>query len=219
MSSILPKEKQSAYQRWELASFGDDRPSAAPARPASPPMPVIDLAEQIAHAREEARRAGYAAGLEEGRAAGLNNGRLQAEQEFLHLQQIAATFGTEVEQANQAAADELLDLALDLAKALLKTALAVRPELIIPLVGEAIRYLPSLQQPALLFLHPEDAVLVKDRMGEELAKAGWRVAEDLHLERGGCRVETASNQIDASISTRWQRLASALSKDLNWLEP
>ena len=59
----------------------------------------------------------------------------------------------------------MLDLALDLAKAMLKTALAVRPELVLPIVAEAIHYLPALQQPALLFLHPDDALLVKNAHG------------------------------------------------------
>jgi flagellar assembly protein FliH len=31
-------------------------------------------------------------------------------------------------------------------------------------------------------------------------------------------VDTASNQIDAQIGARWQRLAHALGKNLDWLE-
>ena len=88
-----------------------------------------------------------------------------------------------------------------------------------PIVGEAIRYLPSLQQPALLFLHPNDATMVREHMGEELSKAGWRLAEDTHLEPGGCRIETGSNQIDASISGRWERIAASLGRDTSWLSP
>lgn len=214
MSSTLPKEQQSPYQRWELASFGDERESERASA-----LPAAELAQQMAQARATAHAEGYAQGLMEGRAAGLKEGHLQAAQEIIHLQQIAETFGAEVAQANEVIADEMLDLALDLAKAMLKTALTVRPELVLPIVGEAIRYLPSLQQPALLFLHPDDAALVKDHMQDELNKAGWRVAEDAHMERGGCRVETASNQIDASTSTRWQRIAAALGKDLDWLQP
>ncbi|HCE09568.1 MAG TPA: flagellar assembly protein FliH [Oxalobacteraceae bacterium] len=218
MSNALPKEQQSPYQRWELASFGDERPSARANAPSS-----AELAQQVTSTREQARISGHAdghaQGLAEGRAAGLNEGRLQAAQELVRLRHIAETFGSEVAQANDVIADDMLDLALDLAKAMLKTALSVRPELVLPIVGEAIRYLPSLQQPALLFLHPDDAALVKDHMHDELDKAGWRVAEDIHMERGGCRVETASNQIDASASTRWQRLAAALGKDLDWLQP
>ncbi len=228
MSSVLPKEQQSAYQRWELASFGDERPSAlkakieaeakamAKAKDAGPS--IADLAEQISTAREAARQQGYADGLEAGRAAGLEQGRAQAAQELVHLRQIAGSFGAEVAQAHELIAADMLDLSLDLAKAMLKTALTVRPELVIPVVGAAIRYLPTLQQPALLFLHPADALLIKEHMGDELEKAGWRVAEEIHMERGGCRVETASNQVDASTSTRWQRIAAALGKESDWLE-
>jgi flagellar assembly protein FliH len=218
MSSTLPKEQQSPYQRWELASFGDDRASTR-----ANAMPAAEQAQQIALTREEARSTGYAdghaQGMAAGHAAGLQEGRNQAAQEIIHLQQIAETFGNEIVHANEVIAVDMLDLALDLAKAMLKTALTVRPELVLPIVGEAIRYLPSLQQPALLFLNPADAALVKDHMQDELTKAGWRVAEDMQMERGGCRVETASNQIDATASTRWQRIAAALGKDLDWMQP
>ena len=80
-----------------------------------------------------------------------------------------------------------------------------------------MRYLPALHQPALLFLNPDDAVLVRDRIGDELTKMGWQLADDAQIEHGSCRVETASNQIDASLTTRWQRLTAALSKQSDWL--
>jgi flagellar assembly protein FliH len=217
MSNVIPKEKMSAYQRWEMASFGDDRPSVQNAATAA-----RQTTEQLAQLREEATRQGYAAGLEQGRAdgfaQGIEAGRAAGAQDMMHMRQIAETFGAEVAHANEVIANDVLDLALDLSKAMLKTALAVRPELVLPIVSEAIRYLPTLQQPALLFLNPEDAALVRARMDEELTKAGWRMAEDAHLERGGCRVETASNQIDASASTRWQRIAGALGKESDWIK-
>lgn len=222
MSNLIPKEQMSAYQRWEMTSFGDERPSAVASNASS-----AKQNELAASVREEARLQGYAAGLAEGRAAGHAEGRAaghelgraEAERELASLRQITQTFGAEVAQAHEVIAEDMLDLALNLAKAMLKTSLAVRPQLIVPIVSEAIRYLPSLQQPALLFLHPADAALIKNHMEDELSKAGWRVAEDMHLERGGCRIETASNQIDASIQTRWQRLAFALGKESDWLEP
>jgi len=74
------------------------------------------------------------------------------------------------------------------------------------------------QQPALLVLNPEDVEIVRSHMKEELEKAGWRIAEDMHMERGGCRVETASNQVDASSPIRWQRIADAFGKHSDWLE-
>jgi len=232
MSNVIPKEKQSAYQRWEMASLGEERPSLAARMKAPDPAGARDataaaahtaqiaaMAEQIQQSREQAHAEGRAAGFEEGRAAGLQEGRAQAEQERQALQGIADMFGTEVAQANELIAADMLDLALDLARAMLKTALNVRPELVLPLVREAVHYLPTLQQPALLHLHPDDLALVSQHMGDELSSAGWRLVEDPHMDRGGCRIETASNQIDATMPTRWQRLAAALGKDSDWLAP
>jgi flagellar assembly protein FliH len=100
---------------------------------------------------------------------------------------------------------------------MVRTAFDVKPELIVPIVREAIEYLPVLQQPALLMLNPEDAPIVRAGIGEELDKGGWRVVEDPTVARGGCRIDTASNQIDAQAATRWTRLAHALGKNVEWL--
>ena len=213
MSNVIPKEQMSAYQRWELASFGDERPSTQRAAVGNGPS-----AEELAQIREQARQQGYAAGFDQGHAAGLEQGRVAAAQEIAYLRQIAAGFGNEVARANEVIAQDMLELALDLSKAMLKTALTVRPQVVLPIVSEAIRYLPTLQQPALLVLNPADAAVVKAHMEDELSKAGWRVAEDMQMERGGCRVETATNQIDATASTRWQRIAAALGQEADWLE-
>lgn len=220
MSEAIPKERQTAYQRWEMASFGEPPPAEA----SEPPMPAVDVEallaearEQIAAARESARREGLAEGLAQGYQTGMEQGRAQALEENTLLQQLSVTFGVEISKAREQVAQDLLDLALDLSKAMLKHALAVRPELVLPVVSEAIGYLPTLQQPALLFLHPDDAQLVRERMGAELSAAGWRVLDDLAMERGGCRVETASNQIDAGATARWQRIAQALGRESEWL--
>jgi flagellar assembly protein FliH len=216
--SSLPKEKQSAYQRWELASFDESGPDLRQRAQRDDAAAAAKLAEESALLREQARQEGYAAGLSQGHAEGLARGRAEAQQERALLLQLADGFGSELARANELIAADMLQLALDVAKAMLKTALDVRPERVIPVVSEAIRYLPTLQQPALLFLHPADAAVVTAQIGDELANAGWRVTEDPHMQRGGCRIETASNQIDATVQTRWQRIAAALGKESEWLD-
>ena len=213
--ALIPKEQQSAYQRWEMNSFGDTRPAARAATVAQVARVTI---EEQAEIREAAQERGYAIGLAEGRSEGMRQGLADAVAETAHLRSIVTALGSEAARADELIASELLTLALDLAKAMLKTSLAVKPELVLPVVSEAIRYLPSLQQPAVLFLHADDAMLVNEHMRDELDKAGWRVAEDLQMQRGGCRIDTASNQIDATIETRWHRLAEALGQQSTWLE-
>jgi flagellar assembly protein FliH len=216
-SNVIPKEKLTAYQRWEMASFGDERPSqqnsvAALQRAAE------EAAEQASHMREEARQQGHADGFNQGYAEGVAAGRAEAARDAMRMRQVAEAFDSELSHVNEAVADDMLNLALDLAKGMLKTALKVRPELVLPIVNESIRYLPIVQQPALLVLHPQDAAIVRNHMHDELEKTGWRIAEDMQLERGGCRIETASNQIDATLPVRWQRIADALGKQTDWLE-
>lgn len=213
--TLIPKEQQSAYQRYEMNSFGDTRPSARAASAAQISRVTI---EEQAEIREAAQERGYAIGLVEGRSDGLRQGLADAAAETAHLRSIVVALGSEATRADELIATDLLRLALDLAKAMLKTSLSVRPELVLPIVSEAIRYLPMLQQPAVLFLHAEDVMLVNEHMRDELAKAGWRVAEDLQMQRGGCRIDTASNQIDATVETRWQRLAEALGQNSEWLD-
>lgn len=225
-SHRIPKEQLTAYQRWELASFDEPPPAVRAAE---------EMAAQVKKATDEARQAGYAAGLEEGRTAGfeqgkaqgleqgyaegLAQGRAQAADERARLLQVAQVFGDEIAQANERIASDILDLALDLSKAMLKNALSVRPELVVPVISDAVRYVPSLQQPALLYLHPDDAALANELIGEELTRAGWRVVADAQMARGGCRVDTPANQIDATVPSRWQRIAAALGKESDWLAP
>jgi flagellar assembly protein FliH len=220
--SDTPKELQSAYQRWEMASFGDDRPSVVATRVvAASPVPVLELPseETLAAIREEARLAGFDEGRNAGYADGLAIGRAEAAKELEHLQAIALEFGSAVAHADEAIAADVLELALHLAKSMLRTALEVKPELVIPVVREAIEYLPVLQQPALLILNPADADIVRGAIGEELDKGGWRMVQDPTIARGGCKVDTATNQIDAQVASRWERLTHSLGKDLNWLGP
>lgn len=246
--SNIPKEKQTAYQRWELQSFGDSRPSMLAQREreeqqaraiaaeeaaalaeveqaqydAEPaPAPDYPTEEELAAIREEARQQGYDAGFKAGHDDGAAQAlmkRAATEQALAPLREIADNFSTALRDADQAISNEVLELALHLAKGMIKTALRVKPELILPIVRDAIEYLPVLQQPALLILNPDDAAVVREGIAEELDKGGWRVIDDPTIERGGCKVDTASNQIDATVASRWQRLSLALGKDIDWID-
>lgn len=239
----IPKEQQTAFQRWEMKSFGDFRPStlariAAEQAAAAPPPPEPEpeyaplepapepfhypTEEELAAIREEARiegyGAGYAAGHAEGHADAIALGKEETDQKLLPLRDLAANFSAALHSADTMIAADVLELALQLSKAMLKQALQVKPSLILPIVRDAIEYLPALQQPALLMLNPEDAEVVREGIGEELDKGGWRVVDDPTIERGGCKVDTASNQIDAQTSARWARLTHALGKNIDWLD-
>jgi flagellar assembly protein FliH len=243
---VNSKDFQPMFKRWEMTSFGDERASAVAERRAAeaaamaaqaeadalraietPPASAAPMIseDELEAIREAARQQGYAEGFESGQATGhasgredgLAEGRAEAAAELTHLQSIATDFGNAVTEADESIAADVLELALHLARNMVRTAFAVRPELILPVVREAVDYLPTLQQPALLILNPEDALIVRGSIGHELEKTGWRIVEDGSVARGGCRIDTASNQIDAQIGSRWQRLSQALGRNVEWL--
>jgi len=95
----------------------------------------------------------------------------------------------------------------------------VNPEVVLPVIQDAIRNSPHVQKPATIFVHPEDARLLRDQLGEELSEQAWQIQEDYQIERGGCLVETGENQIDATNAMRWKRITDALAQTNDWVLP
>lgn len=213
MSNILiPKEQLSAYERWELASFGE----ATTARVASAAEKKSgELAEGLAKITEKARQEGYAAGLEQGYTEGMKRALEEhgvMQQAISHIaESLQASLLAEHEQISH----DLLNLALDIAKGMLKATLSVNHDVVVPVVKNAIASLPYVVQPAKLILHPADATIIRQQLDEEISD-GWTIIESMEIERGGCMIETAANQVDASNATRWKRIGEALGSHADW---
>lgn len=193
----IPKEQLSAYQRWELHAF--DQPDEGVKLP---------TADEIQHIQQQAYQEGFAAGMKDGRA----EGHSVAQQ----MQSLMAELNQSMQQFEITMAQEIMNLALDIARQMVRSALAVNPELVLAVVREAIESLPQVNQNPMLILHPEDALLVRDMLAHEYQENVWRVVDDPLMERGGCRVETATAEINADMESRWQRIVAALGSDASW---
>lgn len=221
MSDALQKRDMSAYQRWEMASFGETRPSRLKEMTPPPPVSIVVPAISEAEARqirENAHQEGYAQGYQEAYQRGLREGQeagLTEAQESMHpdiqsLHELAVNFSAEIQHAGKNTGKELLALAINLAENIIKIKIEDDESVILPIVEDAISQLTTVTLPAQIFLHPADAAIVRNAIGESLQSNGWRITEDTQLKRGDCRLETAQNIIDASVETRWSKLISAM---------
>jgi flagellar assembly protein FliH len=202
-SNIIPKEQLSAYQRWELNSLDES---------ASQPVLTVPLptAEEVENTHRQAHQEGFAAGYREGKG--------KADAELARLVQLMSALDGSLNQFDEVLTQSLLSLALDISRKMLHEALRVRPELVIPVVREAVNSLPQASQHPHLKLHPEDAALVRTLMADELNHFHWKLIEDSRVARGGCRVETTNSEIDATMENRWERILVALGREGAWLE-
>lgn len=218
MSDVLtPKEQLTAWQRWELPAFDIDPPITVPLADNLPTAAQIEQIHQQAH--EAGHQAGYQTGQAAGYQAGHAAGSLAAAEETRRMAEILHALEQDMQSMDKQVSQSLLDLALAIAQQMLHQAIRVKPELLLGVVQNAISELPHFNQHAHLVLHPADAELVRTQMGEQLSHTGWKIFEEAQMARGGCRLETAHSQIDATLATRWQRVVSAIGQDDKWLEP
>lgn len=216
VASATPKEQMSAYQRWEMASFDD---SVSSERVRREREQAEENARTVSQILKQVRQEAYEEGFKTGYADGMGHAESQLETERNQLATMAASFQQALAMQDVNVAESVLSLALDLAKAMIKTKLQADPQAVIPVVLDAMHYLPQVKQPARLIVHHEDAKVLRSHIGEQLKEQGWQLVEDSQIERGGCLVETAENQIDASNEMRWKRLVQGLSRFDDWHKP
>jgi flagellar assembly protein FliH len=156
--------------------------------------------------RDEARQEGYKAGYAAGQAA--------AQAEANRLADAATSLEQALAEFDQQVADELLALATEIARQVVREEISARPDTIVKVVQEALAQLPH--QHATIFLHPDDASLVRSYVGDALAHAGHRLLEDARLSPGDCILESGSSQSDATLATRWRRVIETLGLSNAW---
>lgn len=199
----IPKEQLSAYQRWELDSFDQKSPDQAATGGIKLPT-----AEEIERIHQQAYQEGFAAGMRDGRA--------QGEAFSLHMKDLLTELERALERFESAMAQDILELALGVARQLVRESIRANPQLVLTVVREAIESLPQLTEHPVLILHPEDANTVRQMLAYEYQESVWRVVEDPHMERGGFRVETSESEIDGTLESRWKRIVAALGSDASW---
>lgn len=216
VASAIPKEQMSAYQRWEMASFDDSDSSERVKRDRAQ---AEENARTVSQILKQVRQEAYEEGFKTGYVDGMGRAEQQLDAERTQLLQMSANFQQALAMQDVNIAESVLSLALDLAKAMMKTKLQADPQAVIPVVLDAMHYLSQVKQPARIIVNHEDAKVLRSHIGEELREQGWQLVEDAQIERGGCLVETAENQIDATNEMRWKRLVQGLSRFDDWHKP
>ena len=231
MTGFIPKEKLTAYQRWDLAAFDEEEQAAkraeeeAAKRAAEPPPPpppeeeiveappeepvVLPTAADIERMHAEAHEQGYAAGYEEGIA--------RAQQIAAQLDTLMSGLQQSMAALDQKVADQLLATAVEIAQQVVRQTLPIKPDMLLPVVREAITTLHPHPGHPLLFVHPEDADLIRTHLGEQLTHNNLRIIEESTLSPGGCRVEHGASEVDATLETRWRRTIESMGISQEWL--
>jgi flagellar assembly protein FliH len=184
--------------------------SGAPveASPAEHTRHTPDPAELEAHLAALERDAfakGYAQGERAGVEAGNRRGDAMVRRLGDTLEELASLRRTLLQQSER----QLVQLALALARRVVRREIAADEQLLMALARVAVDKLGD-AGPTTVRLHPEDFARAAARGAERWAAAHVTVVADPVVSRGGCLVESPFGFVDASIDAQFQELARAL---------
>jgi len=215
---FIPREEVELAETWEFGPV-DSAQHAAQAAQAAADAGTLS-AEQAQALRQQAE----AEGFERGHEAGMQAAHAALEQQYaqrLHEQTQRIERALEQAQAGfdrleQHLADQLLELACDLARQVVRRELQAPLEPLRAVVHEALALALQDGRPATLRLHPDDAALLQ--ASGDWAPGGHplNLRPDAQLQPGDCVVESAQGSVDARLEKRWARAVANLGLQTPW---
>lgn len=152
---------------------------------------------------EEGKNAGYEEGLELGKAQGLEEGQQQITEQSERFALLADALTEPLSQANDDTRQQLVRLAVSLARAVIRTEIKSSEDVILQALSEGLKALPINETAYQIHMHPDDVSRVTEHFGEETIKTkGWQLIGSPGMEEGGCDITTSQNAVDVSIERR-----------------
>jgi flagellar assembly protein FliH len=177
-------------------------------------LKAIQDAERI---REQARREGYQQGYEQGYTEGERHARQQADEELQHtvetlraqVEQVIQSVQAQYNEYLQHAEAQMLELAMEIARKIVREELKLQPDHALAIVRDALRRVQGFVQ-IRIRVNPLDLELIRQNRAALLhivdGVEGIEIVEDRRVDQGGCIIETEQGVYDARIKTQLSEL-------------
>ena len=120
--------------------------------------------------------------------------------------------------ACEPASQQLLELACDIARQVVRQELRTNPQALMPVLREALDMLGAETKPATVRIHPDDWQQLEPHVRAALPNPRVQWLADASVQPGDCMVESQGAQVDGSLEKRWQRAVAALGLVSTWYE-
>ena len=219
LSRFIPGEEIDAVSQWSFSAVDTDALRlAAKAR---------EEQEVLQRARDEVvRQEAYAAGIAQGRLLAMADADKRVRDYAEGQGQTAAQrFAQLIESAEQqlgasqqVMAQGVLELACALARQVLRQELSVNPNVLQPVIREALSVLAADTKSAIVRLHPVDMEVLQEALSSEFSGMALALAADATIKPGGCVIASAGTVVDGTLDTRWRRAVANLGLSSPWEE-
>lgn len=215
---FIPREEMGSFEAWKPGSLRGGAPAAeGPAAPPPPPPPSeAEWLARVAAARQAGSQEGYQNGYRDGLVALENFKESFAAQTASQVGAFVKALDAEMSALEPAMAATVSRVALELARQVLRTELATRPEVVASVAAQAVQAVLYSARQITLQVHPDDLPLVQQGAADALEARGARVLPNPSLTRGSVVVESDVGSIDARVATRWAQATASLGATGPW---
>jgi flagellar assembly protein FliH len=140
----------------------------------------------------------------------------QAKDTAQHFSALFDVTQNQLASAQQTMAQGVLALSCELARQVLRQELSVNPNVLLPVIREALDMLGAEHRSAVVRMHPADLEVLEGLMSTEFAGMALTLRADPALQPGGCVVDSAGMVVDATLQKRWQRAVATLGLESSW---
>lgn len=224
-SRFIPSEEVGDFTQWKFGAVdGSDLVEPEPESAAEIPAEIDEA--QLQALQQQALDDAHAEGFAQGQAqTALEWQRRmddyiaqQGHDAAQRLKGVLQTLDASLIDMQQQMAQQVLELACDIARQVVRQELSVNPNALQPVVREAVGMLIAEGRPATVRLNPEDMEAMAQPLREEIDAPGVQWLADASVPAGGCLVESAGTVVDGSLDKRWQRAIAALGLQSPWNE-
>jgi flagellar assembly protein FliH len=181
----------------DTAATATQRPDEEEAAAEQSPEPPVDL--------DELRATAFQEGVAEGRREALAQAGADFGSALAALQQISEQLSAVRETILKNSRDELIELVFALAEKIIRHSVREQDHTILATVEEALNRAVRSSEFA-VYLHPDDMAVIKERVPEFVASLNGleqiAVKSDTTIEQGGCRIESDTCIVDATVASQ-----------------
>ena len=217
---FIPREEVQDASPWEFQSMDGKPPkgsaAAEPAPEAPPELPAPDL--------DLIKKQAFDEGFEQGRIAGAKATRdaldaplrRTAEDVARRLSLLLRNTEAELLQAEDHLSEQLLEIACDVARQVVRRELSQPLQAVRAVVEEALAATVRDELTRTLRLNPTDFALLQNHIDGLIDSDRVKLVADDRITAGGCVLQTATGTVDGTLEKRWMRAVANLGVKSRW---
>jgi len=115
-----------------------------------------------------------------------------------------------VDALEQSLAQRLAGITMQMARQVVRAELQTNAALVVEVTQEALAEVLLSARHITVKVHPEDLTWIEQGCADAFEARGARLIADMHIERGGCLLESDLGVVDARLGTRWASAVAAM---------